>query len=138
MPDAISKEFYNWMDEFSVDRTEMAFLMGIDKDTLSVYKSRGLPKSKRALAQRLMREHRSEPQDIPPKPSDNIVRLDLSNQEFDLINRASKIVDTEMKPFILKAATAAAKEYIAREERSKLKLAEEETTYGTKPPVDKE
>ncbi len=133
MPDAISEEFYNWMDKFSIDRTEIATLMGVDKDTLSVYRSRGLPKKKLALAQRLMREHShsAAPVPLPPPTPDNLVRLDLSNEEFDLINRASKIVDTEMKPFILKAATAKAREEIAMEKRSDLKVAEDSTPYRT-------
>ena len=51
-----SEELYKWMSEHKVKPKEMAERLGMDSATLSVYKSRGLPRAKQILADKIVRE----------------------------------------------------------------------------------
>ncbi len=51
-----SDKLYDWMAQNNVKPAKMAELLGVDSRSLSTYKSRGLPKAKQILAQKIMSE----------------------------------------------------------------------------------
>lgn len=132
MADDTTERFFLWMEAHNIKRAPAAALLGVDERSLSNYRSRGLPQKKLALAERLMSEPVASPHQ---EDDDNKINVVLSDEEFELVQRAASIVQTTFKDFIIRATIAKAREELNREAREKtassLRVAEDPAVYGS-------
>src|SRR5690606_35738840 len=104
--------FFFWMEAHNIRRSAGAELLGVDERSLSTYRSRGLPKKKMALAERLMTEGISSVQRA--EPEDNRINITFTDEEFNLVQRAADLLQIRFKDFIRRAAIARAEEEIRK------------------------
>jgi uncharacterized protein (DUF1778 family) len=137
MPDDISEKFFRWVDAFGIKRARAAEMLAVDERSFSNYRSRGLPTKKLPLAERLMAE---SPLPKESQPDDNKVQVVLSDEQFDLIERAANIVQTPIKEFVIRSCVQRAKEEISRASQplpfiplNPLRVAEYPANYKVKP-----
>lgn len=95
------------VDAFGIKRARAAEMLEVDERSFSNYRSRGLPTKKWPLAERLMAE---SPLPKEAQPDDNNVQVVLSDEQFNLIERAANIVQTPFKEFVIRSCVQRAKE----------------------------
>jgi hypothetical protein len=107
-----SESFFHFLDAHGIKRPEAAALLGVDERSLSNYRSRGLPKSKHALAERIMREKQAT-KTPSAEESENRLSISFDDADFDLIQQAAAIVKTPIKDFVKKAAVSGAEKELS-------------------------
>lgn len=134
MPADVTDRFFLWMETHNVKRPAAAAMLGVDERSLSTYRSRGLPQKKVALAERIM----SEPPATSREEQDNKINVSFTDEEFELVQRASLIVQTTFKDFLRRATITKAQEEIRRQRSQALKVADDPASYGKKDPTGTE
>lgn len=128
----ITSRFFHWMEANNITRSEAAEKLGVDERSLSTYRSRGLPRKKEARAEQIMSEHRTAGMLTPGIDQTTSIRVSFSDEEYEMVEQAAKIVRSTTTEFIQKAATFKAKEQIAAEATPLSLVAEDPTSYHTK------
>lgn len=128
----ITSRFFHWMEANNITRSEAAEKLGVDERSLSTYRSRGLPRKKEARAEQIMSEHRTAGMLTPGIDQTTSIRVSFSDEEYEMVEQAAKIVGSTTTEFIQKAATFKAKEQIAAEATPLSLVAEDPTSYHTK------
>lgn len=111
MSDDVTPRFFHWMEAHNITRADAANLLGVDERSLSTYRSRGLPRKKQARALQLMAEKASA---SPATGIDHRVTVEFSDEEYTTVERATEIVGSTLREFIVKSTVTKAREEIAQ------------------------
>jgi hypothetical protein len=110
MSDDVTPSFFHWMEAHNITRPEAASLLGVDERSLSTYRSRGLPRKKQARALQIMAEKAAA---APATELDHRVIVEFSDNEYATVERATEIVGSTLREFIVKSTVTKAREEIA-------------------------
>lgn len=91
------------MRDNGIPNDEMAARLGVDVRTLSAYKSRGLPRNKWQTAKTIMAVWGGAPDEK------NRICVELTDEEFSLIDAASSVVEAGFKEYCIRAIISKAR-----------------------------
>ena len=122
MSTKFTEEFFQWADAHQVSRDDIAQETGNSKQTISNWKSNGIPKGKEfGLRSFMQRQLRSDTEDIRHR-----MILEPSRAQFNRWNKASLAANKTIEEWAFDGLEEMAADYYS------LKVAEEHTPFGKK------
>ena len=120
MSNDVTARFFHWMNAHNITRSQAAELLGVDERSLSTYKGRGLPRKQTARAEQVMREHAATKEPAASAADENRISISFTDEQYKLVDDASRIAGCEFKEFVQKSACSEARKKIAKHEAERL------------------
>ena len=142
MKDDLTKDFFSWLDASDVSIDSLATSIDNSTQTISTWRSRGIPKGKRFACEAFMKEELTR-QAAEAKEVEAVIPVKVSRERFRNYNEAARTADLLMEDWMITALDKAASEEplvsdIGWHQHPPLKkfdskVAEDAVTYGSKP-----
>lgn len=107
MDNDFSTQFFAWADDAGLSRDELAKELNKETQTISNWRSRGVPKSQHVACRALMEKAQRKASD---EDAQNKIAVEFTDEEMDLTIDVANTLGTPYREYITRSAVARARQ----------------------------